>query len=220
MRCAYAMMRRVAAKRTLTNAPAAGRKPEKPTSVAAASARKRAADAAKPATRTAEAAAVPKGKADPAGRVLRRFRAVFNAVRNHFRTLEQAVGLSGTEIWALSQVAASPGMGVGHLARSMDIHQSTASNLVRALLEAGVVVSERSEGDLRAVHLHATARGLKLLARSPTPIVGVLPQALSRIDEATLLRLERDLGRVIRELRADPDGDGARTVISSEKASR
>ena len=53
--------------------------------------------------------AAPKSSADLASRVLRQFRSVFNAVRHHFRSLEQAVGLSGTEVWALSLVVQDPG---------------------------------------------------------------------------------------------------------------
>jgi DNA-binding MarR family transcriptional regulator len=178
------------------------------------------ASAAKRARKTGEdpaashAAGAP-AKRDPAARVLRRFRTVFNAVRNHFRSLESTVGVSGAQVWALSQVAARPGMGVGQLARTMDIHQSTASNLVRALLEAGMVESERSSGDQRAVHLRATAKGLKLLAGAPAPFVGVLPEALRRLDPATLARLDRDLETLIRELRAD--AHGARVIIASEE---
>lgn len=148
---------------------------------------------------------------DPAGQVLRRFRAVFNAVRNHFRSVEQVAGISGAQVWALSEIAAQPGIGVGALARSMDIHQSTASNLVRALIEARMVGSERGAEDQRAVHLHATARGLKVLGKAPTPFVGLLPDVLRRLDEATLKRLDRDLERLIRELRTDPRG--AQTLI-------
>lgn len=141
---------------------------------------------------------------DPAARVLRRFRTVFSAVRSHFRSVEKRAGISGAEVWALSQVAANPGIGVGQLARAMDIHQSTASNLVRALLEARLVVSEKGEVDRRAVHLHATARGLKILAKAPAPLTGLLPDALQRLDAATLERMDRDLARLIRELKADP----------------
>jgi DNA-binding MarR family transcriptional regulator len=168
---------------------------------------------------TAGRAGVPKPRApavppDPAGQVLRRFRAVFNAVRNHFRSVEQVAGISGAQVWALSEIAAHPGIGVGALARSMDIHQSTASNLVRALLEARMVASERGAEDQRAVHLHATARGLKVLGKAPTPFVGLLPDALRRLDDATLKRLDRDLDRLIRELRTDPRG--ALTLIGAD----
>jgi DNA-binding MarR family transcriptional regulator len=141
----------------------------------------------------------------PSTRVLRRFRIVFNAVRSHFRSMESSVGVSGAQVWALSEVAANPGMGVNQLARTMDIHQSTASNLVRALLEAGLVVSEKGEEDRRSVHLHATARGLRILGKAPTPFTGVLPEALQRLDPTTLARMERDLDKLIRELQADPE---------------
>jgi len=152
---------------------------------------------------------------DPAARVLRRFRTVFSAVRSHFRSIETTVGISGAQVWALSQVAAHPGAGISHLARTMDIHQSTASNLVRALLESGLVVSEKGETDRRAVHLRATAKGLRILARSPEPFTGLLPDALKRLDPATLERMDKDLARLIRELKADPDM--ANVLIASDQ---
>lgn len=146
---------------------------------------------------------------DPAARVLRHFRIVYNAVRQHFRHLEKSAGLSGAEIWALSQVAANPGIGVGGLAHALDIHQSTASNLLRALLDARLVTSERTSEDRRLVHLHATARGMRLLAKTPTPFSSVLPDALQRLDPRTLARLDRDLGKLIEELPiADQKGAG------------
>jgi DNA-binding MarR family transcriptional regulator len=144
--------------------------------------------------------------AEPSAKVLRRFRAVFNAVRHHFHSVETKVGVSSAEVWALSQVAANPGIGVGQLAQAMDLHQSTVSNLVRSLTQAQLVTSQRGEADRRLVHLHATARGMKVLAKAPQPFTGVLPDALQRLDPATLKRLDRDLGLLIEELRADPRG--------------
>lgn len=69
-----------------------------------------------------------------AARVLRRFRLVFNAVKTHFQQVEKRTGLGGAQLWALSIIRQRPDIGVGDLANAMDIHQSTASNLVRALL--------------------------------------------------------------------------------------
>jgi DNA-binding MarR family transcriptional regulator len=143
---------------------------------------------------------------DPAARVLRRFRLVFNAVKSHFRAVETKAGISGAQLWALGIVNNHPGIGVGHLARAMDIHQSTASNLLRGLLEGGFVVSAKGGADRRAVQLQVTARGTRALARAPGPFTGVLPEALGRLDKRTLARLERDLGTVIAELGADERG--------------
>lgn len=143
---------------------------------------------------------------DPATRVLRRFRLVFNAVKSHFRAVETQAGISGAQLWALSVVREHPGIGVGELAKAMDIHQSTASNLLRGLLEGGLVVSAKGEADRRSVRLEATARGAKVLARAPGPFAGVLPEALGRLDARTLARLDRDLAAVIEELGVDERG--------------
>jgi len=145
---------------------------------------------------------------DPAARVLRRFRLVFNAVKSHFRAVEARAGISGAQLWALSVVQAQPGIGVGELARAMDVHQSTASNLLRALQDKNLVVSDRAGSDRRAVQLQLTARGIRVLARAPGPFTGVLPEALGRLDRRTLARLDRDLARLIEELGADHRGAG------------
>jgi DNA-binding MarR family transcriptional regulator len=144
--------------------------------------------------------------ADPAARVLRRFRLVFNAVKTHFRAVETKAGISGAQLWALSVVHAHPGIGVSELAHSIDIHQSTASNLLKVLVDKGLVSADRGGADRRSVQLTATARGAKVLAKAPGPFSGVLPEALSRLDKATLARLDRDLARVNEQLGADESG--------------
>jgi DNA-binding MarR family transcriptional regulator len=79
----------------------------------------------------------------------------------------------------------------------MDVHQSTASNLVRPLLEGGLLVAERSGDDRRAVQLRITPQGTRVLRKAPAPLTGVLPQALAQLDTATLARLDRDLGKLV-----------------------
>ncbi|WP_083876668.1 MarR family winged helix-turn-helix transcriptional regulator [Ideonella sp. B508-1] len=88
---------------------------------------------------------------EPAARVLRRFRQVFNAVKTHFQQVERQVGVGGAQVWALSVIQARPGIGVNELAKALDIRQSTASNLVRALVDRGLVATSRAERDRRAV---------------------------------------------------------------------
>ncbi|MCD2519586.1 MarR family winged helix-turn-helix transcriptional regulator [Massilia sp. G4R7] len=138
-------------------------------------------------------------------RVLRQFRVVFNAVKTHFRQVEREAGLGGAQLWALSVIDRQPGIGATVLARELDIHQSTASNLVRALVERGFVSASREGLDRRTVALRVTPEGLAVLRAAPLPFAGVLPDALASLDEATLLRLEQDLGRLIAELAADDE---------------
>jgi len=150
---------------------------------------------------------MPKSKsssqpATPA-KVLRRFRIVFNAVRTHFRQVEKRVGLGGAQVWALSVIANNPGIGMGGIAASMDIHQSTASNLIKALVSKELIAMEKSPEDRRSVHLHLLPAGRKLLGKVEGPFEGVLPVALGNLSERTLVRLDKDLGELIALLQAD-----------------
>ena len=63
----------------------------------------------------------------------------------------------------------------------------------------------------RTVQLRVTAAGRQVLAAAPVPFTGVLPQALARLDPATLERLEVDLARLITTLA--PDEGGARVPL-------
>jgi DNA-binding MarR family transcriptional regulator len=128
--------------------------------------------------------------------VLRRFRQIFNAVKSHFQQLEKRSGLGGAQIWAMSVIQQYPGISTGALALGMDIHQSTASNLVKALIERELVEARKSEADRRSVQLTVLPAGNKILKTVPGPFVGVLPDALERLDTVTLKNLNRDLTKL------------------------
>lgn len=145
---------------------------------------------------------------DPAVRVLRRFRLVFNAVKTHFQQVEKRAGVGGAQVWALSIVQAQPGIGVGGLSRAMDIHQTTASNLVRALVSTDMLRVEKNSTDKRAVQLYLQPAGAQVLKRAPGPFSGVLPEALASLDAQTLERLDQDLAMLMTVLRADERAAG------------
>lgn len=152
--------------------------------------------------------------AEPASatRVLRQFRIVFNSVKSHFRQVEREAGVGGAQLWALSVIARRPGIGVTELARELDIHQSTASNLIKSLSERGLAGASREGLDRRSVSLRVLAAGEDVLRSAPMPFAGVLPDALSSLDPATLARLEHDLAKLILLLEADEAG--ARVPLS------
>ena len=135
--------------------------------------------------------------------VLRRFRVVFGAVRSHFQQVEKQVGLGGAQVWALSAIRDCPGMGMCMLAKSMDIHQSTASNLVKTLLRKELIHITKAPEDRRNVQLRILPAGLLVLEQVPGPFEGVLPEALGCLPPATLMRLDQDLGELVKLLKAD-----------------
>src|SRR3954462_14301028 len=157
------------------------------------------------------AAKTPRARPDTAVLVLRKLRLLFNTIKGHFRDVEKKAGVAGAQVWALSVIQANPGAGGNDLARAMDIHQSTASNLLKPLIEKGMVVAGRAKDDRRALKLRVTARGAAVLRKAPAPVTGVLPEVLSRLDRATLTRLNEDLEVLIALL--DADGRAAKMPL-------
>ena len=140
--------------------------------------------------------------------VLRRFRVVFNTVRGHFQQVEKQAGVGGAQVWALSVVRDQPGIGMGGLAKSMDIHQSTASNLVKALQKKDMLSMTKAVVDRRHVELTILPAGLAVLAKVTGPFEGVLPEALGQLPPETLARMDRDLNELIQLLKADEMAGG------------
>jgi DNA-binding MarR family transcriptional regulator len=153
-----------------------------------------------------DAGALPPDNADAAIVVLRQFRQVFNAVKSHFQQVEKTVGMGGAQVWALSIVRDNPGIGVGALAKAMSIHQSTASNLVRTLIDREMVIAVKQGTDRRAVQLNLLPAGAKVLKNAPGPFAGLLPDALKSLPHETLERMSEDLSQLIVAIAADAAG--------------
>jgi DNA-binding MarR family transcriptional regulator len=142
-------------------------------------------------------------QAQAAAVVLRQFRQVFSTVRRHFQSLEKIAGLGGAQIWALSEIAANAGCGVNQLAIAMDIHQSTASNLVKSLMKADLIESKRAAQDKRVVELFALPAGLRILKKIKPPHCGILPHTLRQLNEKSLKQLELSLAILIAQMQTD-----------------
>lgn len=116
---------------------------------------------------------------DPAVEALRRFRVIFNAVRTHFQRVEKLTGTGAAQLRALSILRERPGIRLSELALAMDVHQSTASNLAKTLLDRELIATTQNGSDRRVRHLRLLPAGAKILQRMRGPYIGVLPQALA-----------------------------------------
>lgn len=132
---------------------------------------------------------------------LKQLRIIISAVRQHFRALEEACGVSGAQIWILSAIAETPGITVSQLGKTLSVHVSTVSNMLDKLAKAGLVERLRREDDRRVVNLHLTAEGLAVLARAPQPLTGLVPHALENLPEPALVRLNEDLALLIQQMK-------------------
>lgn len=143
------------------------------------------------------------GKGDHSEALLQQFRVVLKSVKSHFRQVESVTGIGGSQVWALSVVAESPGITVGELARRLSVRQPTASVMVRQMVQRNLMETTPHPDDRRSVQLYATVAGQMLLQRAPRPFSGVLPKALAQLDPATQQRMTQDMARLIEVMGAD-----------------
>ncbi|SFN42652.1 DNA-binding transcriptional regulator, MarR family [Formivibrio citricus] len=125
--------------------------------------------------------------------VLRQFRIIFKSVRKHFQEVEDRLGISGSLLWALSEISVRPGISVSELAKTMSIHQSTASNILSKLVGLGLVSKTRNGKDNRITGLFISGQGQVKLGLAPAPVRGLLPEALGKLPYATLRDLHKNL---------------------------
>ncbi len=128
---------------------------------------------------------------------LEQFRIIFRSVKRHYQSVERRAGITGAQLWALSQVSHRPRIRVGDFARALSIHLSTASNLLRGLEELALVSRQRESKDHRTVQLVLTRKGEAVLRKAPQPLIGVLQQSLSQLSVQDLDALNKQLGILI-----------------------
>lgn len=130
------------------------------------------------------------------GDVLRLFR----VVQANMQSLEKQSGLSGAQLWALWQISVTPGMKVSHLAESLFIHMSTASNLLDKLEKKGYLHRGRSPADSRVVFLHLTPEGEEVVRKLPGPLQGKLRNALQQMPAAKLDELRNGIVALLAQM--------------------
>ncbi|MDO9225297.1 MAG: MarR family transcriptional regulator [Pseudomonadota bacterium] len=134
------------------------------------------------------------------GKLLQLVRAVQSGMRN----IDASHGLSGSQVWALWQISAQPGLRVTELAEAQQLHPSTASNLLDKLETHGLVRRERRDTDNRVVRLYLTDAGLELAKNLPGPLQGRLRQALRALPQVELAGLLNGVTSVLERMNASP----------------
>lgn len=130
-------------------------------------------------------------------KTLQAFRTIFGSARVHDAEVRRTTSVSGSQLWALSEIARSTAMSVNALSRRMAVHQTTASNLVNALVERKLVRRVRDGTDQRVVQLYVTTDGKRMLERAPGPHPGLLVDALRHLSASQLAQLRKGLEMLV-----------------------
>jgi MarR family transcriptional regulator, organic hydroperoxide resistance regulator len=118
------------------------------------------------------------------------------------RKMERTIGVTGPQRLAIRIVGQHPGISAGALARTLHVHPSTLTGVLRRLVERGMLDRTQDPADARRALFRLTARGEELdaarngtvEARVRTALAGA---AADDVDAARRLleRIARTLGR-------------------------
>jgi DNA-binding MarR family transcriptional regulator len=186
-----------------------------PSSPRRASKRRSAAGSAPRAARASRKAASPNARAQLELGTLQEFRTIFGSARRHDAEVRRIAGISGSQLWALSEIAKAEGMRVNDLSERMAIHQTTASNLINVLVERKLIRRDRDDEDQRVVRLSVTTDGKRMLLKAPGPYVGLLVDGLRHLQTPELRRLKGALNTLSTMLR-DSAADAAGQTLMGE----
>jgi MarR family transcriptional regulator, lower aerobic nicotinate degradation pathway regulator len=99
-------------------------------------------------------------------RAMDSLRRLVRALGASSRTARGSGRISGAQLFALRQVAASPGIHIGDLARRTMARQSSVSELVARMVDRGLITRTVSEDDARQANLHLTKAGKRAISDS------------------------------------------------------
>ncbi len=142
------------------------------------------------------------GLAQPADALaaLQKLREIIKTAQEQFQLTSETAGISGSQAWALAEIARAPGLIVSELGKAMAIHPSTTSNMLDKMQKRGLIRRERIDSDQRVVRLFVTAAGERVLAQLPGPATGLLPDALSRLSRDQLAEVNAALALILEKM--------------------
>lgn len=109
------------------------------------------------------------------------------------RRQDEAAGLSGPRLSALSVLVFAGPMSLAELAAAEQVKAPTMSRLVEALVREGLATREPDPANRRMVSIAATAQGVRLLDAGRRRRVQALTERLARLADSE----QRALGRAV-----------------------
>jgi DNA-binding MarR family transcriptional regulator len=100
-------------------------------------------------------------------RILDSIRRLVRLLRVSDRQSQADLGVSGAQLFVLTELGKTPALSLGKLAARTRTDQSSVSVVVTRLVEAGLVTRDRDERDARRLVLHLTRAGRALLNKAP-----------------------------------------------------
>ena len=135
--------------------------------------------------------------------VFNSLRRLVHSLHNASRDTERRLGVTGAQLFVLTQLRATPSLSINALAERTMTHQSTVSVVVRRLVRRKLVRKVRATDDARRVELTLTPAGAALLKRAPEAVQVRLARAIAALDATDRGVIARGLQQLVRAVGAD-----------------
>ena len=148
-------------------------------------------------------------------RILDSIRRLVRLLRVSDRQAQAELGISGAQLFVLTEMGKTPAMSLGDLAARTRTDQSSVSVVVTRLVEAGLVTRDRDERDARRLVLHLTRSGRALLQRAAPVAQEKLLTAFDQMPEEDRRRFADTFEEIINSVGAE---DGPAPMLFEEEA--
>jgi DNA-binding MarR family transcriptional regulator len=133
--------------------------------------------------------------------VIQYLRLVFQAIQRHSNYVEKHIGVSASQLWAMTELSMQPGLRVSDIAERLSIKVATASNMLDKVQNKEFIERKRESDDQRVVRLYLTEKGKHLLKQANVPTQGAVLSGLGLMAEKNVTQLHDALGVLIENMR-------------------
>ena len=144
-------------------------------------------------------------------RALLAARALVDRMRALYRELEQVTGAPITLHRALVVIGNDPGLPASRLATRLGMQRPAVSQMLKNMEFRGWIERRRSASDQRAVQIHCTSVGRRVLQATSGRAVVTLQRAVCNLRDEELEKLAAGVEKLLEELpESSPSGKSAR----------
>jgi len=130
-------------------------------------------------------------------RILRALRRIIRGVDLYSRHLAATHSITTPQLVCLLHLANNGPVTATAISREVQLSASTVVGILDRLEEKGLIVRERSREDRRLVRVSATAAGIALAQRAPSPLQQTLADALNELPELEQATIALSLERIV-----------------------
>lgn len=139
-------------------------------------------------------------RAETEKEIIQHLRLIFQAIQRHSNYVEKQLGVSSSQLWAMTELSLQPGLRVSDIAERLGIKNATASNMLDKVQAKELIERRRESQDQRVVSIFLTDKGRSLLEESNVPTQGAVMSGIGLMTGKDVKQLHESLGLLVENM--------------------